>query len=86
MPPSSKTTFLRLESAAARWIRRPVRPEPVKVISLTSMWCASVVPEMFPWPDRTLMTPGGNPARWISCASFADWDHELVRDLSHHPG
>ena len=47
-PPSSSTTFLRLLEAAACWILRPVKVEPVKFTRRMSVWEDSVEPEGVP--------------------------------------
>jgi hypothetical protein len=64
-------TFLRLLDVAAAWILRPVEVEPVKLTMRMSMCEASVAPDGVPWPDKMLMTPGGKPAAWTSCARRA---------------
>ncbi len=48
--------------AAAAWIRRPVSPDPVKLIESTSGCSTSAAPATSPMPCTTLTTPGGMPA------------------------
>ena len=59
LPPSSSVTRLRLESAAARKMVRPVRVEPVKAILSTRSLSASQAPTAGPSPVTTLTTPFG---------------------------
>lgn len=73
LPPSSRIKFLRLELAAATLISFPVRIEPVNVKARTSICDASAFPELGPWPERTLRTPGGKPASFARRATYRDF-------------
>jgi hypothetical protein len=64
-PPNSKDTFLRLLSAAAARILRPVTVEPVKAILSTPLWAASAAPPTGPREGIVLITPGGKLGTFV---------------------
>jgi hypothetical protein len=69
LPPISNETRLKLLSAEARTMERPVAADPVKPILSTSGWAASAAPAVSPYPVTMLMTPGGRSNSWTSSPS-----------------
>ena len=72
LPPNSNTTFFKFDFAEAIWIARPVFVLPVKEITLILICIDIAFPDIWPWPDRTLITPGGKPHSSIHWATFHD--------------
>lgn len=69
LPLSSNTTFFRFDCAEAIWIALPVLVVPVKERARMRI-CEDIAASTAPWPERTLMTPGGKPYSAIHCAVF----------------
>lgn len=82
LPPSSRVTFFRLEAAAAWATFFPVATEPVKEILPILMFRASRSP-VLPSPEITFTRPAGNPASFMSSATFKTYCESAV---SHHTG
>jgi len=62
LPPSSRVTFF---NPAERTISLPTAVDPVKAIFAMSGCRTIAAPVVLPKPERTLITPGGNPASLI---------------------
>src|SRR6478609_7717953 len=82
LPPSSKLTSFKLDSAEALWMARPVATEPVNEILLISMCLAMASPQGRPNPFRMFKTPLGRPIFWHKSPTTIDAKGDFSDDFT----